>query len=70
MLGLKPLIAAGGAIVILAGVVWWQAGAISDLRMDLDQCRAAADTMERINDAISGPRDPADILDSLRRHAQ
>lgn len=65
MLGLKPLIAAGAAIAALAGVVWWQTGRIADLRTDLDQCRAAASTLERINDAISGPRSPDDILRRL-----
>jgi hypothetical protein len=63
-----------GAIAVTAlaaaGVMYWQTNRIADLRFELDKCRAATTTLERINDAISSDRTADDILERLRSLAE
>ncbi|GHF71266.1 hypothetical protein [Seohaeicola zhoushanensis] len=60
------------ALVVAAFLGWWRWDAWRDARraQELRDYRQHIQTRERIDDAISDPRTPADIAERLRRLAQ
>lgn len=58
------------AVIALSGVTYWQFKRAEGLAHKLDQCRAAASTLERINESLSLPLSNDDVDDRLRDLSQ